>query len=96
MVPVQRTSTAWNMCAEDEAMNVGDYKTFRPPPPEACGPGYWSEGVWMKNAKDENEHGHVGPNLHLLTRGTLMVNGSKVERRRDQLHYLRVPSLAPP
>eukprot|EP00971_Amphidinium_carterae_P125635 2488774-Amphidinium_carterae.1 len=62
MVPVKRTSAAWNMCTEDKAINVGDYKAFRPPPPEACGPGYWStEGVWTKAAKDENEQGHIGP-----------------------------------
>eukprot|EP00971_Amphidinium_carterae_P088594 1753084-Amphidinium_carterae.1 len=62
MVPVQRTSTAWNMCTEDKPINVGYYKSFRPPPPEARGPGYWStEGVWFKTEKDENEHGAIGP-----------------------------------
>eukprot|EP00971_Amphidinium_carterae_P081824 1618760-Amphidinium_carterae.1 len=62
MVPVKRTSEAWNMCTEDKAINVGNYKPFRPPPPEASGSGYWTtEGVWMKTEKDENEHGPIGP-----------------------------------
>eukprot|EP00971_Amphidinium_carterae_P262057 5197895-Amphidinium_carterae.1 len=62
MAPVKRTSTAWNMCANDKAVNVGDYKPFRPPPPEARGPGYWTtDGDWVKVVKDENEQVPVAP-----------------------------------
>eukprot|EP00971_Amphidinium_carterae_P262854 5214706-Amphidinium_carterae.1 len=55
--PVQRTSTAWNMCTEDKIINVESYKPLRSPPPEARGQGYWdSDGVWIKV---ENEHGTI-------------------------------------
>eukprot|EP00971_Amphidinium_carterae_P310512 6170321-Amphidinium_carterae.1 len=62
MEPVKRTSKAWNMCTEDKAVNVGDYKPFRPPPPEARGPGYWTtNGDWVKIVENEDEQPTVAP-----------------------------------
>eukprot|EP00971_Amphidinium_carterae_P163468 3241433-Amphidinium_carterae.1 len=55
MAPVKRTSTAWNMCTEDKAVNVdGDWVKVvkdeneqgpvvpKPPPPNAVGTGRWN------------------------------------------------------
>eukprot|EP00971_Amphidinium_carterae_P182742 3626412-Amphidinium_carterae.1 len=60
MAPVKRTSTAWNMHTDDKAVNVGDYKPFRPSPPKTQGPEYWTtDEDWVKVVKDENEQGPV-------------------------------------
>eukprot|EP00971_Amphidinium_carterae_P197780 3925369-Amphidinium_carterae.1 len=49
MVPVKRTSTAWNMYTEDDAMSVESHKPPRPPPADA-NPGYWNaEGKWIED-----------------------------------------------
>eukprot|EP00971_Amphidinium_carterae_P179455 3559276-Amphidinium_carterae.1 len=59
MVPVQRTSTAWNMCTGDKIIKAAEDEPLRTPPPEAQGPGHWnSDGVWIKY---EKEHGTIGP-----------------------------------
>eukprot|EP00971_Amphidinium_carterae_P002569 51315-Amphidinium_carterae.1 len=50
------------MCTDEKAVNVGDYKPFRPPPPEARGPGYWTtDGDWVKVVDDEKERSAVAP-----------------------------------
>eukprot|EP00971_Amphidinium_carterae_P033291 655481-Amphidinium_carterae.1 len=41
MVPVKRTSAAWNMYTEDDAMSVDSHKAPRPPPAHA-NPGHWN------------------------------------------------------
>eukprot|EP00971_Amphidinium_carterae_P188673 3745203-Amphidinium_carterae.1 len=47
MEPVKRATTCWDMRSEFKAVNVGDYKPFRPPPLGARGPGYWTtDGNW--------------------------------------------------
>eukprot|EP00971_Amphidinium_carterae_P305310 6067093-Amphidinium_carterae.1 len=49
MVPVKRTSTAWNMYTKDDAMGVESHIPPRPPPADS-NPGHWnSEGKWIED-----------------------------------------------
>eukprot|EP00971_Amphidinium_carterae_P350496 6491578-Amphidinium_carterae.2 len=48
MVPVKRTSTAWNMYTKNDAINVGNYKPSQPPPAGSSSPGYWNTEESLK------------------------------------------------
>eukprot|EP00971_Amphidinium_carterae_P311795 6197440-Amphidinium_carterae.1 len=62
MEPVKRKSTCWDVRSEFVAVNVGDYKPFRPPPLGARGPGYWNtDGEWVKDVKVEGEQSNAAP-----------------------------------
>eukprot|EP00971_Amphidinium_carterae_P044989 884795-Amphidinium_carterae.1 len=62
MEPVKRKSTCWDVRSEFVAVNVGDYKPFRPPPLGARGPGYWTtDGDWVKDVKVEGEQSNAAP-----------------------------------